>query len=68
VPYQSVVDQRIKDKVDVDPMTMIKERPLLMGQVAACIKDVQPAKQIMDEMIAGAISALRSGTARISKL
>lgn len=68
VPYQSVVDQRIKDKVDVDPMTVIKERPLLMGQVAACINDVQPAKQIMDEMMAGAIAALRSGTSRISKL
>ena len=58
----------VENKVDVSPMELIKERPLLMGQVAACIKEVLPAKDIMDEMVGGAIAALRSSTARISKL
>ena len=68
IPYENIVKTRIKNKEDVSPLDIIKERPLLMGQVAACIKEVLPAKDIMDEMIGGAIAALRAGTARISKL
>jgi NAD(P)H-dependent flavin oxidoreductase YrpB (nitropropane dioxygenase family) len=40
-------------------------RPLLMGQCAGAIKDIQPAKQIVDEMVDGAIVALRTATAFI---
>lgn len=42
--------------------------PLLMGQVAGVIGEVQPAQQIMDEMMAGAIAMLRKNTGAISKL
>lgn len=37
--------------------------PLLMGQAAGAITEVQSAKEIMDEMISGAISTLRETTA-----
>lgn len=38
------------------------ERPYLMGEVAAAIKDVKPAKEIIDEMIKEAIQQLRMGS------
>ncbi|KAJ3185800.1 hypothetical protein HDU85_001168 [Gaertneriomyces sp. JEL0708] len=34
-------------------------RPLLMGQVAGAIKDVKPAKEIVDEMVHGAVDVLK---------
>jgi NAD(P)H-dependent flavin oxidoreductase YrpB (nitropropane dioxygenase family) len=40
--------------------------PLLMGQVAGAISDVQPASQIMSEMVNGCIEALRSTTAAVT--
>lgn len=68
IPYIDVQNQRKKNNEKVNAMTMIQERPWLMGQVAGCIKEVLPAKTIMDDMINGAIAALRTNTARISKL
>jgi NAD(P)H-dependent flavin oxidoreductase YrpB (nitropropane dioxygenase family) len=38
------------------------ERPYLMGEVAAAIKDVKSAKDIIDEMIKEAIQQLRLGS------
>lgn len=43
-------------------------QPLLMGQAAGAIDDVKPAKDIVEEMVAGAITALRLVTTGISKL
>ena len=37
------------------------DMPFLMGQVAAIIKDVKPAKQIVEEMVAQAVQMLRLG-------
>jgi hypothetical protein len=36
-----------------------------MGQCAGAIHDIKPAKQIVDEMVRGAIDALRGATALI---
>jgi NAD(P)H-dependent flavin oxidoreductase YrpB (nitropropane dioxygenase family) len=47
--------------LDIDDV----ERPYLMGEVAAAIKDVKPAKEIVDEMIKEAIQQLRLGTSFI---
>ena len=44
--------------LDIDDV----ERPYLMGEVAAAIKDVKPAKEIIDEMIKEAIQQLRLGS------
>lgn len=38
------------------------ERPYLMGEVAAAIRDVKPAKEIIDEMIKEAVQQLRLGS------
>jgi len=44
--------------LDIDDV----ERPYLMGEVAAAIRDVKPAKEIIDEMIKEAIQQLRLGS------
>jgi hypothetical protein len=47
--------------LDIDDV----ERPYLMGEVAAAIRDIKPAKQIMDEMIKEAVQQLRLGSSFI---
>ena len=42
--------------------------PLLMGQAAGAIDDVQPAKQIMSEMVNGAIEILRGVNTTVTKV
>jgi NAD(P)H-dependent flavin oxidoreductase YrpB (nitropropane dioxygenase family) len=44
--------------LDIDDV----ERPYLMGEVAAAIKDVKPAKEIIDEMVKEAVQQLRLGS------
>ena len=44
----------MEDEKDVD-------MPFLMGQVAAVIKDIKPAKQIVEDMVSEAIDALQTG-------
>ena len=42
---------------------------LLMGKVAGAITSIQPARVIVDEMVAGAVQVLRShATMLVSKL
>ena len=38
-----------------------------MGDVAALIKDVKPAKEIVDEMVAGAIERLKAAGGLVGK-
>jgi hypothetical protein len=42
------------------------ERPYLMGIVAAAIKDVKPAKEIIDEMVKEAVQLLQKGTTYVT--
>lgn len=44
------MDEREKSG-DIDEDTEMNARPYLMGQVAASINDVKPAKEIIDEML-----------------
>ena len=46
----------------------MEKMPLLMGQVAASVKEILPARQIIDDMVATAIATFRERTASISKL
>ena len=46
--------QDMENDVDV-------EIPFLMGQVAAIIKDVKPARQIVEDMVREAVAQLRLG-------
>ena len=40
---------------DIDDETMDNARPFLMGKVAAVVNERKPAKEIIDEMVAGAV-------------
>jgi NAD(P)H-dependent flavin oxidoreductase YrpB (nitropropane dioxygenase family) len=55
-----------EDKLDDD--TMDNARPFLMGKVAAVVNDKQPAKQIVDEMVAEAVQQLKKGQTMLAKL
>jgi NAD(P)H-dependent flavin oxidoreductase YrpB (nitropropane dioxygenase family) len=44
--------------LDIDDV----ERPYLMGEVAAAIRDVKPAKEIIDELVKEAVQQLRLGS------
>ena len=48
--------------LDIDDV----ERPYLMGEVAAAIKDVKPAKEIIEDMVKEAIQQLRLGSSFIN--
>jgi NAD(P)H-dependent flavin oxidoreductase YrpB (nitropropane dioxygenase family) len=58
----SSLEGRLKG-LDIDDV----ERPYLMGEVAAAIHDVKPAKEIMDEMVKEAIQRLRAGSTLVSE-
>lgn len=47
--------------LDIDDV----ERPYLMGEVAAAIRDVKPAKEIIDDMVKEAVQQLRLGSSFI---
>lgn len=46
-------------KGEMTPKQLAAARPLLMGQCAGAITDIKPAKEIVDEMMADAVAALR---------
>ena len=46
--------QDMENDVDVDP-------PFLMGQVAAIIRDIKPAKAIVEDMVSEAVAQLKRG-------
>jgi len=50
----------MEDEKDVDI-------PFLMGQVAGVIKEIKPAKEIVDDMVREAIEMLRLGQTYIGK-
>ncbi|KAI9330978.1 2-nitropropane dioxygenase [Obelidium mucronatum] len=56
------------EEIDLEEMAM-SARPLLMGQVAGAVESVKPAKEIVEEIVADAIVALRKNAGLIqSKL
>jgi len=59
IPVMHDLEERSKKDEAPTPEQMIAVRPLLMGQAAAAVKDIKPAKQIVEEMVADAVVALR---------
>ena len=57
LPYKADVN-KYKDPKPEDLKKMMTYMPLLMGSAAGAIKDVKPAKEIIDEMVAGAVKQL----------
>jgi len=56
--YHDQAEQE-KSGEEVDFKTRMDMMPLLMGQAAGAVNDIKPAQEIMDEMIQGAITAIR---------
>ncbi|KAF3938990.1 hypothetical protein ABW19_dt0204169 [Dactylella cylindrospora] len=67
IPVEHDIEELDKqDKLDDEVMDAA--RPFLMGKVAAVCNDIQPAKVIVEEMVAEAVSQLQKSNAMISKL
>ena len=45
---------------------LMKQRPLLMGQVAGAIRDIKPARDSVEEMLRGAGEALAAAAAFVA--
>ncbi|KAK4972588.1 hypothetical protein LTR66_011283, partial [Elasticomyces elasticus] len=50
---------------DIDDDTMDNARPFLMGKAAAVCNEQMTAKEIVDEMVSGAVEWMGRGTACI---
>jgi NAD(P)H-dependent flavin oxidoreductase YrpB (nitropropane dioxygenase family) len=71
LPYTADVEARQRQGGEItaeDMKLMMESRPLLMGQAAGAIRDVKPAVQIVNEMVNGAIDALRTSQALIQPI
>jgi hypothetical protein len=65
VPMMVDIDKA--EKAD-EPFSLATSIPKLMGQCAGHITEVKPAKAIVEEMVADAITAIRGNHAAIAKL
>merc|ERR1712008_97519 len=64
LPVENEMTQKKKDGT-FEGKDMMKMHCFLMGQTAGAIDEVQPAQQIMDEMMSEAINVLRTNVALI---
>ncbi|KAI9333778.1 2-nitropropane dioxygenase [Zopfochytrium polystomum] len=63
------VDSEARAEKGEDPSDILLEvRPYLMGQVAAAVTEIKPAKEIVEEIVSGAVQVLKENTAKVSKL
>jgi len=53
---------------DIDDETMDNARPFLMGKAAAVVNERKSAKEIVDEMVSGAVEWLGRGQKMVAKL
>lgn len=68
LPVYSDVDAMAARKEEPTPELQAQMMPLLSGSVAGAIPKILPAKEIIDEMVDGAVAVFRNGAARISRL
>ncbi len=54
-------------ELEKNPKLMNEGRSFLMGDVAAMINDIKPAKQIVDEMVAEAVERLKAAGSLVNK-
>ena len=47
------------------PQMMDNARPFLMGKVAAVVNERKSAREIVDELVSGAVYAINKGSAQI---
>jgi len=60
IPFKHELETREKEGKEFTPEESLELMPLLMGQCAAAVSEVKPAKEIMSEMVAEAIAIIRS--------
>ena len=65
LPYMADMAKMEETGEDFSPEDAMKLMPMLMGQVAGVIDEVKPAKDIMDDMIQGAIASLQGNAAKV---
>ena len=68
LPYMQAAAEMASDDEAANMRLQIELTPLLMGQAAGAITTVQPAAEIIEEMMSGALQCLRGATGQISKL
>ena len=68
LPYMQAAAEMATDDESANMRLQIELTPLLMGQAAGAVTTVQPAKEIIDEMMSGAVRCLRDANGLISKL
>mmetsp|Transcript_33808 Transcript_33808/g.49687 ORF Transcript_33808/g.49687 Transcript_33808/m.49687 type:complete len:357 (-) Transcript_33808:151-1221(-) len=68
IPIQHDIERMTKEGKEISFEDQLAKMPLLMGQVAASVTEILPAKQIIDNMVAEAISTFRQRTAQISRI
>jgi len=59
LPYSVDAAKWEAEEKDMDPAELLAIMPMLVGQVAGAIDEVKSAKDIMDEMVSGAIQIMR---------
>ena len=68
IPVYADMEARVAAGEEIDIKTRLGAQPLLMGQAAGAVTTVQPAKEIIDDMMSGAVRCLRDANGLISKL
>jgi len=59
LPALHQMEEEENNNIEVDPSDLVQRQFMLVGQVAGVIDDVKPCKEIIDEMVSGAIAVMR---------
>jgi len=71
LPYQHDIDEAMKSKEGITKERMkqaMEWRPMLTGQVCGAIHEIKPAADIINEMVQGAIDAIKRSNSFLAKL
>eukprot|EP01094_Clydonella_sp_ATCC50884_P019545 TRINITY_DN3848_c0_g1_i1.p2 TRINITY_DN3848_c0_g1~~TRINITY_DN3848_c0_g1_i1.p2 ORF type:complete len:368 (+),score=150.89 TRINITY_DN3848_c0_g1_i1:28-1104(+) len=66
IPAQHEYDTKVANGEEIDPVELMMNMPLLMGQVAAQVKEIKPAKEIVEEMVSQAVEVLKDRSSLIT--
>ena len=66
LPIEHDINRIKSNELELPEGGMMGMRPWLMGQCAGALSDVQSAKEIIDEMVSGAIKILRGANRSIT--
>ena len=58
----------VRDRQNAGPEFLVETMPMLMGQCAAAVDDIKPAKEIIDEMVTTAVGVLKKNATLVARL